>query len=71
VQLFAGRLDEVRIYSMALRASQIQANMATPIGPQRRSGIELVDRAIPVTPPCLVDNQTEISSRIAVRVAQC
>ena len=31
-QHFAGRIDEVRIYSTALSASQIQADMTTPIG---------------------------------------
>ena len=30
-QYFAGRIDEVRIYNQALTASQIQADMATPI----------------------------------------
>jgi PKD repeat protein len=31
-QHFAGRIDEVRIYNTALNASQIQTDMATPIG---------------------------------------
>jgi glucose/arabinose dehydrogenase/chitodextrinase len=30
-QYFAGRIDEVRIYNQALTASQVQADMATPI----------------------------------------
>ena len=32
-QHFAGRIDEVRVYSTALSASQIQADMNAPIGP--------------------------------------
>jgi chitodextrinase len=32
-QYFAGRIDEVRIYSTALSASQLQTDMNTPIGP--------------------------------------
>ena len=31
-QHFVGRIDEVRIYNRALSASEIQADMATPIG---------------------------------------
>jgi Concanavalin A-like lectin/glucanases superfamily len=31
-QCFAGRIDEVRIYNTALRASQIQADINTPVG---------------------------------------
>ena len=31
-QYFAGRIDEVRIYNTALSASQIQADMDTPVG---------------------------------------
>ena len=31
-QYFAGRIDEVRIYDKALSASEIQADMNTPIG---------------------------------------
>ncbi len=30
---FAGRMDDVRIYSTALTAAQIQADMSTPVGP--------------------------------------
>lgn len=32
-QYFAGRIDEVRIYNVALSAAQIQTDMTTPIGP--------------------------------------
>ena len=32
-QHFAGRIDEVRIYSSALSAVQVQADMATAISP--------------------------------------
>jgi hypothetical protein len=31
-EYFAGRIDEVRIYNRALSASQIQADMTTPVG---------------------------------------
>jgi glucose/arabinose dehydrogenase len=31
---FAGRIDEVRVYTRALSAGEVQADMATPVGPQ-------------------------------------
>ncbi len=31
-QYFAGRIDEVRLYQVALTQAQIQADMNTPIG---------------------------------------
>ena len=31
-QYFAGRIDEVRVYNVALTATQIQADINTPVG---------------------------------------
>ncbi|HVY07504.1 MAG TPA: LamG-like jellyroll fold domain-containing protein [Burkholderiales bacterium] len=44
-EYFAGRIDEVRIYSRALSAAQIQADMTTPVG-----GAAAPDTSAPGTP---------------------
>src|SRR4030095_15174182 len=45
-EFFAGTIDEVRIYNRALTASEIQADMNTPVG----SAASLPDFAISATP---------------------
>ena len=42
-QYFAGMIDEVRIYNVALTAAQIQADQATPVGSNPLSAPRNID----------------------------
>jgi hypothetical protein len=55
-QYFAGQIDDVRVYNIALSAAQIQADMNTPVG-----GNSLPDTQAPTAPSDLTATPTSVS----------
>ena len=44
-EFFAGQIDDLRLYNRALSATEVQADMATPVGPPPPTDYAAADRA--------------------------